>query len=462
MHFDSTFLLTRNVLPDQTSRIESILPIANLAKVQFSNSAALFNLLLNDPFHKSLTTLFPNQNSTLDSPIDLEKLALYKKEKEDAEKKRKKEQNLPKFISGASFLEELGDSTTEEELEKNTTELLLTTIDPNDSKTSTTDDSWPNTPRIERDPLKIAAKIQKSLEDDVRLLEAWNIPKQDLIEAGQIVKKEFERLGLEGEGIWKVGFEERSARSILNWEKIDGLKVLKAVEVKQAVEEKVKEEKQGEEEVTKQEILPPPDLYRLILSGHHEDFPLTSTITPPPTSTLESLAGGPSISPHSLQEEITLIVPSTYHKFFVNNLVIEADYRQIILTPNPNSTSKSSNVGGKRKELWILNKIYRFLPSYYKYLGENVREEPDRILDFAGNWDPKALEEKFETAENGNGEGHAGGEGENGENGENGTAEVVGGWETEDSGKIEELKDDDAVVKNGDKKEEEVNGDKVE
>lgn len=392
---------------------------------------------------------------------------------------------LPGVISLASgdFLE--GTTEMEEkDLNRDTTELNL----PSSTSTSEiidADANWKgdvesSNSNTTRDPIKMAQKIQKDLEEEIKKIQSWSLPIPNYKLLTEIIKFEFERLGYEnsstldlvgGEkvshcgGIWRVGNWERSARSIIGWEKVEGLKKVSGENPSISLAQRDQNGQESPEDKAAAASIPA-DLYRLILSPHHSDFPLTTKLIPPPLSTLEAEKEStvpPALGIHSLQDEINILVPASYHKFFTNNLVLEADFRQIIFYPSTTSTSinsssttsisksneshlSSTQVGNQQQQqkkefLWIVEKIYRVLPSYYKHIGEDLREEPDRTLSYkfppvsevvsvVGNEEGENVEKQDELQVPGVDVEKVEGLEE---------AKVVGGWGEEEDGKFVEL-----------------------
>lgn len=373
----------------------------------------------------------------------------------------------------------------EKDLDRDTTELNLpsstSTSEITDADANWKGDIESSNSNTTRDPIKMAQKIQKDLEEEIKKIQSWSLPIPNYKLLTEIIKFEFERLGYEnsstldvvgGEkvsdcgGIWRVGNWERSARSIIGWEKVEGLKKVSGENPSISVAQKDQKDQELPEEAATASV--PADLYRLILSPHHSDFPLTTKLIPPPLSTLEAEKEStvpPVLGIHSLQDEINILVPASYHKFFTNNLVLEADFRQIIFYPSTTSTSinsssttsisnpnelhlSSTQVGNQQQQqqqqqkkefLWIVEKIYRVLPSYYKHIGEDLREEPDRTLSYkfpsisevvsvVGNEEGENVKKKDELP---------GVDVEKVEGLEE--AKVVGGWGEEEDGKFVEL-----------------------
>lgn len=313
--------------------------------------AQLHKLLLHDPLHQALRTLFSEASSILESPIP------------DHPRIRHTVAKLPEFISSANF----------DELISTDAELAAETIPLDQARLN---EEGKN--KGEKSAEAVAARIQKDLEKEAQVFETWKVPQQDIGEATRMVKAEMGRLGLEvsAEGSWMLGYSERSARSIEDWEKI-GIKTLKKVEVEKELN--LEEGEEAEVDLN--------GLYRIHLSQHRTDFPLTTLLSPPSEDTGDHLMTTTKRIPtHDLGEKISLIIPASYFKSVTKSIVLEADYQQIIFIPRLSSSAGSTKAV---QTLWILKKLYRVVPSYYRFIGEHLRDEPGRMRSFPGGWGEK-------------------------------------------------------------------------
>lgn len=300
-------------------------------------------------FHFSLKVVFPEKSSALDSPIP-----------QHCGSVEEPKSTIPSFISAATFLDE-----TQDNLDEDTSPLGNWPVPGEDSPTST--ETKPD-PALENDPVKHAEMVRKHLEEQAKIVEAWKIPEMKREDAIKCIKETLTRSGfaVEEEGVWRMGFSERSARSILSWEKIvdpelsEGSATVASTSSNGA--------SNGQNDST--------PLFRLYLSAHHHDFPVTSNLTPPD---FLFLTGN-----HSLDTPINVIINESQVKNLVAGLVFEADYSQIFFSSNLKSTTSVE----KPVEVWNLRALYRILPSYFSLAGEYLRDEPGRQRSFPGGWGP--------------------------------------------------------------------------
>lgn len=120
-----------------------------------------------------------------------------------------------------------------------------------------------------------------------------------------------------------------------------------------------------------------------------------------------------SLAPHSLHGPISLLVNESCIKHLHKDLVLEADLKQLVFV----HAARGSDVEAEEiKELWIVEKLYRVLPSYWEKVGEGefsslsfvvasetdgtfdaaLRDEPGRCLLFEGGWEVPVEEEGLE------------------------------------------------------------------
>ncbi|KAM0753265.1 hypothetical protein T439DRAFT_378964 [Meredithblackwellia eburnea MCA 4105] len=449
-----TFLLCRSVFPKLEKMIRDAIPVADHAKAQLSPSYAMFKLVKRDPLQKSLVTLFSNpETSKLLSPIsatksnqqDLSPIS-------DETKSTAAPATIAEYLSAADFLHDVGD----EELAGDTNKLEdddlgwsqykdeeSTTATPEGEgegegvgKKKKVDDSLTPEERAKRDALRRAREIRQQLEEEAKKLEAWRVPRQSQAQAVEVVRREFERIGfdVEREGVWKAWAVERSARSVVGWEKVAmkippplpklageneggvGVGEKEAGGGGDSDEEDTKESAERTANLTSEEELQlqqqqqdtgPQQYYRLHLSEHQSEFPLTSffrVIDPD----LDSDKKGSS---STMSTPTSIIVPEASVKYLVRGVVFEMDLVHLKFTTSQGAKGKEEGEdklirtlnSSERKELEeqrrqlsevrILKSFWRVIPSYWKLLGEYVRDEPGRQTSFEGGWGPAEAEE---------------------------------------------------------------------
>ncbi|KAI5480746.1 hypothetical protein MNV49_007152 [Pseudohyphozyma bogoriensis] len=289
LHNFLTFLLVRRVFPLQTARIKACLETVQLAKDQLAPNGALFKALKHPPsslYHSSLSSLFPSQTSALSSPLTLTK---------SEKKKEKKDEIIADVVSAGDF--------GEEELEADTR-----AVDLGDWAVKGREgDGGPTTERENGETTAEKARIElaKLALEANRVLEAWKGTMPEGCDASRLVRDKWREMGVDVEevGVWKVGYEERSARVVKGFRKLavsggvgDASAAGFGSEEKEKVggtkEEKEKEhvapsavdDKEGVEPETEpqRDVAPKLHPYLVHLSPHQADFPLTTFLRPPP------------------------------------------------------------------------------------------------------------------------------------------------------------------------------------
>lgn len=294
---------------------------------------------LPSPFHKALHHLFSDPASTLASPIP------------DQDRPSAPAQPMiSDILTVTSFIDE----TTDANLEDDTRPLEL--------------EGWPTMAEGEAEGGLEAQRhkleqIKKSLEDEAKGFDLWKPHSEATEDATKKVNAVLRRIGMdvEMEGEWRVGSKERSARQLLGWEK---------VEPKQSADGKTMDDS----------TLASRTVVRLHLSPHQDDFPVTTFV-----KECSSFA-------HRLDEPISVVVdlPDSTLKHLVKNILFEADLTRLIFVPSDPTILESN----PDTHIWMLSAIYRILPSYYRLIGEGLRDEPGRQRDSDASWEAPPTVEK--------------------------------------------------------------------
>ena len=191
--------------------------------------------------------------------------------------------------------------------------------------------------------------IRKSIEKEARKLEARKGVEGSGEEAVVRVREVLEKLGIGREegGGWRGRCWERNARSVVGWEEVEERSRTKATNA--SVE--------GGASTTESN---PPRLYRLQLPSHNVCFPLTASLSSAPVSTSTT---HPFLVPHSLHEPISLLINEPHVKHLHKGIVFEADLQQLVFVP----TILTEEV----REIWIVEELYRVMPSFCEKGGES-------------------------------------------------------------------------------------------
>lgn len=314
------------------------------------NSGVLFKLLKHDPLTKALATLFASPTTTLQSPIA-----------DHDEPAAPVKPMMAELLTGADFLGDLPDA----DLEKDTIPLgdegwLGGEAKTKDGEATTTEvpsDGKSNEP-IAIDPIEQAKAIKKSLEEQARQREAWTIPEQTDASTSH-VKVVFRSIGIDvtQEGTWRVVTEERSARSVVGWEKVD-MKLARPAQTP-AVDAQSADHPDSP--------AAPIQLYRLFLGPHNENFPLTTFLHSAPTTSSD--AAPPVLKAHSLDTPLAILVPASAIKTAVKGIVFEADFAQVHFNPSafePGSGSAAQRRAAEEQwraanEVFVLRALHRIV-----------------------------------------------------------------------------------------------------
>lgn len=239
------------------------------------------------------------------------------------------------------------------------------------------------------------AGLKERFEREAKAMEAWQKCGRKDRTSTSVLKDALDKLhkgGKEVEGEWRVGYRERSARSLVGWEIVYKGKVAPV-----AAEGDAGDPQQTEEEEHM--------LVKVQLSPHQRDFPVTDALFFPSISTQDALAtlgNDDSIISHTLDEPLTVLLdlsPSfdLKHLDALKSSILESDLTQLVFVPTlPNDTVKT---------LWIVDRLWRVIPSYWQHAGDLLREEPGRVMSHPGGYGPSPqealamIEEEMEAEE---------------------------------------------------------------
>ncbi|GAA6051322.1 hypothetical protein NBRC10513_000333 [Rhodotorula toruloides] len=374
------FMLIRKVFPGRKKAIDACIAMCNTARAQLHPAHLLLKQAVNvSTLGPAMRVLFSEADSVLPSPIV---------DRPDPVKQLT--DPLPDVFSAMSIVDD-ADSDDELGAEVVSPPEMPTWEQAKQAKQDK-EEKEPDDPE-ERTRRRIAG-LKERFEREAKAMEAWqkcgrNERTSTSVLKDALVKVRGEK---EVEGEWKVGYRERSGRSLVGWEV-----VYKGKAAPVAAEGDASEQQQAEEEDHM--------LVKVELSPHQRDFPVTDALFFPSISTQDALArlgNGDSILSHNLDEPLTVLLdvsPSfdLKHLDALRSSILEADLTQLALVPTPpNDTIET---------LWIVDRLWRVIPSYWQHAGELLREEPGRVMSHPGGYGPSPqealakIEEELEAEE---------------------------------------------------------------
>lgn len=238
------------------------------------------------------------------------------------------------------------------------------------------------------------AELKERFEREAKAMEAWQKCGRKERSSTSVLKDALGKLQPgeeEVEGEWRVGYRERSARSFVGWDLVYKSKVVATTTDHNAHQQ----EQQSDEH----------SLVKIQLSAHQRDFPVTDALFFPSLATqdaLASLGNGDSILSHTLDEPLAVLLDLSpaldlKHLDSLKSSILEADLTQLVFVPTPPNDTVET--------LWIVDRLWRVIPSYWHHAGELLREEPGRVMSHPGGYGPSPqealakIEEEMEAEE---------------------------------------------------------------
>lgn len=381
------FMLVRSVFPPFKADIEALLPICEIAKAQRAYREAPSSLVQSSPrlsrfvntftvgpasrllkelrsssvLVSALAVLFPDTSSSLASPIE---------EKPDPEPEQPVD--LPDTFSNVSLAG--GPESDDEEIATSFAPVsdLFTW-----AKAETAAASSPDIRDPEAAMREHADRIKKQFEREAERVEAWTQRSALHVSATTTFKALTAALTKgqdEVEGAWLVGSRERSARTVLGWRSLGLLELTTAKS-------------------------PSKRLAELSFGPSEAAFPLTAVHFPSPPSTVEAVstvAINSDAITHKPADHVQLIIDVPLSPDAANDLnalqsaVFEADLVQLIFVPAEAALLADANAG--IPSVWLIETLYRVVPTYWRHAGELLRREPGEQTIFEGPYERLAPE----------------------------------------------------------------------